>query len=451
MDKLTVQYSTYGKALPPQPIRVTVGGWAGAPQKMVDGSEPQPWHCLPFVEASTNGLELVYPYDVECHVVNENGAVRFDWDFAREPGGSLTGGEFVTFSPKDAPKYYLFNTGVDVVPPPGHVVRTEPHPRFFTDDTGTAPIALPGQVQNEWWPRKLFVVFRAPRAGERHIFRKAEPYVQLLFVPERAGYTVTKLSPEEEGRRREREAAIDLARREIAGNIWHNPAGSTFGDHYKVLARAFDREGQGGVSDVIREASDRQRLAIPSDKPIPECLGVGAQYLRRHQYDQAKAVYHHVLSRDPNNAEALSRLGICVACSGQPAVGLKMMSEAVALQPRTATYQTNLGEMLRLLGRFEEAEDAFRTSLELEPREPQVLSALGLTLAQQGRWAEALEACQAAVRLNPRAAMCHLRLGDVLAHQGKTAEARAAYQAALALDPAFDDAKRALQALAPPA
>jgi len=157
-----------------------------------------------------------------------------------------------------------------------------------------------------------------------------------------------------------------------------------------------------------------------------------------------------VLSRDPNNAEALSRLGICVACSGQPAVGLKMMSEAVALQPRAATYQTNLGEMLRLLGRFEEAEAAFRTSLELTPREPQVLSALGLTLAQQGRWAEALEACQAAVRLNPRAAVSHLRLGDVLAHQGRTAEARAAYEAALALDPTFDDAKRALQSLAPP-
>src|SRR5262249_3844267 len=153
-------------------------------------------------EGCTYGLELVYPFETECQVVNDNGDVRFEWDFAREPGGVLTGGEFMHFAPRRATKYYLFNTRVDIQAPPGHVLRTEPHPRSFTDDIGTVPLAMIAHLQNEWYPRVLFVVFRAPRPGERHVFRKGEPYVQLLFVPQRVRYEPTPLSPEEEAARR---------------------------------------------------------------------------------------------------------------------------------------------------------------------------------------------------------------------------------------------------------
>src|SRR5579862_9061243 len=106
MTNLTISYELYEKGLLPQPIKIPVGGWAGLPQKMEDGSDPQPWHCLPFVEGSTYGLELTYPYENECHVVNDNGKVRFDWDFAGEPGGTGQGAEFVLFSPVHAARYY---------------------------------------------------------------------------------------------------------------------------------------------------------------------------------------------------------------------------------------------------------------------------------------------------------------------------------------------------------
>ena len=127
MAKLDVKYFVYDNSSPPRPIRMSVPGWSGPPQKMIDGSEPQPWHCLPFTEGSTYGLELLYPYETECHVVNEDGLVRFDWDFAAEPGGMLTGGEFVTFFPKEASKYYVFHTPLNVRAPAGYTLRTEPH------------------------------------------------------------------------------------------------------------------------------------------------------------------------------------------------------------------------------------------------------------------------------------------------------------------------------------
>src|SRR5688572_28765741 len=222
MDKLQIKYATYAKALPPQPIRLKTPGWAGAADKMEDGSAGQPWHCLPFVEASTYGLELIYQFDTQCQVINDNGLVRFDWDYSKEPGGDLTGAEFATFFPKEASKYYLFTTRIDIQAPPGYVIRTEPHPRFFTDAINTVPCAIIGHLQTEWWARKLFVVFKVPSPGQRHIFRKGEPYAQIIFVPQRLNYELIKMTPEEEAHRRKLDVQIETARLQIADNVWHN-------------------------------------------------------------------------------------------------------------------------------------------------------------------------------------------------------------------------------------
>lgn len=449
MEKLTIKYATYANAIPPQRVKLEKPGWAGGTRKMVDGSEPEPWHCLPFIEGATYGLELLYPYETECHVVNDNGAIRFEFDYAKEPGGILTGGEFITFFPKPPEKFYLFNTRLDIVAPPGQVLRTEPHPRAFTDETGTAPLAICGHVQSEWWTRKLFVVFKSPRPGERHVFRKGDPYVQILFVPQRTNYELEKLTEEEEAQRRRREAEVDAAKSQISSNLWKNPAGNEFGDYYKVLARSFQRDGQSGVESVVAEGTRRHQAGLPHDKSIAEALEQAGEMVRRHQYNEAKAIYQHVLTREPGNPDALSHLGICVAVTGAPMVGLKLMAQAVQALPNAPTYHNNLGELLRMLGRFAEAEAEFRTSLRLNPRDVGICSTLALTVAQQGRTAEGLEAARAAIAMAPGAAAPHYRLGLIYAQLRNHAEARASFEKALALDPGYAPAREAMQQLPP--
>src|SRR3954447_16435738 len=254
MDQLKIKYSVFPGVLPPRPIRLEIGGWSGADEKMVDGSNPQPWHCLPFVEGATHWVELIYPYETPCDVVNDQGAVRFDWNYAGEPGGALTGAEFILFAPVKAAKYYMFNTRVDLQAPPGYAVRTEPHPRFYTDETGTFPFAIVGHLQSEWYSRKTFVVFRAPQPGQRHLFRKGEPFAQVLFVPKRITYEVEQMTPEEEKVRRQRERDVQAARYELATNHWRPPDGVRFNNHYKLLARAHATGGIVAVEDVIRAA-----------------------------------------------------------------------------------------------------------------------------------------------------------------------------------------------------
>jgi len=447
MDRLEIKYRTAHKALPPQPIRMKMPGWGGSPEiRMENGSEPQPWHCPPFVEGATYGIELVYHYETACHVVNDNGTVRFEWDYAKEPGGIAGPDEFGLFAPKPT-KFYSFGTSLDLQAPPGYVLRTNPHPRYFTDDSGTVPLALVGHVQTEWWAKKLFVVFRAPPRGHRHIFRKGEPYVQVLFVPQRMTYDTIPMGPEEEARRRQLDDDINLSKPYIAKHVWHNPAGSEFSDHYKVLSRTYTRDGLEGVENVVRKAVEHRRTSLPAGKTIAEYFDLAYQYQKEGKYVEAKAIYFHIRRLEPNNPEAASRLGLLAATMGLSTAALQLMTHAAALQPRSAAYQHNLGETLRRRGRYQEAEASFRAALQLSPNDPQAMSNLGLALAQQGRTAEGLEACRAALATAAHLPIVQYRMGRVLAQQQQYDQARAAFNAALALDPNFAPAFNALQEL----
>ncbi len=450
MDKLTVKYRTHSKALPPQPIRVKMPGWGGSNVKMQDGAEAQPWHCLPFAEGSIHGLELLYPYDAECQVVNDHDGLRFDGDFSGDAGIAMPGGGFLALAlglaPNGSPRCYQFNTGLDVQTPPGQVVRIEPHPRFFTDDTETVPLAMIGHMTTPSSPGPLSVVFRAPEAGQRHIFRKGEPYAQIYFVPEQTSYTLTRMTAHEEGQRRQLAKAIETARFDIADNNWQNADGIQQDNHYKILARVFARDGLAGVEDAVLKGLQRHDMGLKG-KTIAECLALGSQLMNAHKRREASNLYSHVLTREPNNPEALNNLGICMACVGNIPAGLEMMERALALQPLVPKYHSSLGEILRLLGRFQEAEKHFRSYLQINPADVGIWSVLGLTLAQQGRAEEGLQACRVALTAGKPVPAAHFRMGMVLRQLGKHAEARSSFEAALTLDPQFADARRALNEL----
>jgi Tfp pilus assembly protein PilF len=442
---IDAKFAVVDKGLPPQPIRMRLPGWGGAPDKrMENGSDPQPWHCRPFVDAATYGLELVYHYETECQVVNDNGQVRFEWDYANEPGVKLHGEEFGLFDTRPA-RFYSFQASVDVQAPPGYVVQTQPHPRFFTDESGTVAPALIGHVQTEWFPKPLFVVFKIPAPGQRHIFRKGEPYAQIIFVPRQMAYRPTPMTPEEGDFRRQLWDDMQTSASYIATNVWHEPDGGESKNYYKVLARAFERDGIDGVKETVRAAMDRRRAAIPEGKTINEYLDLAREYQRQGKHVEAKDLLISVILRNPDNAEAASRLGILAMSMDLPAFALYLMKQAVTLQPQSAAYHANLGEILRRMNRLSEAEAAMRKSLELNPTDPQVLSNLGTVVAAQGRADEGLHLCRLAIASGARLPVVHFRAGTLLAQLGQIEQARACFLAALEINPGYVPAQRQLQ------
>lgn len=257
MDKLEVKYRTWYKGVPPKPIKLQMPGWAGESNDHSDGAKPQPWMCPPFVDGSTYGLELIYPFDAECHVTRKGDEIIFQGDFTKESGAWIGNQQgippnsppFLSF----APDHYGMTSSLDIMPPEGYCFRIEPHPRFYTDRTGTVPIASAGNIQR-WWGRIFFVAFKSPMEGETHIFRHGEPYAHVLIIPNKPRYDIKPMTTEEADRRGKNETILGEHGDKVAKHNWTDHKGMPFNDKYKVLARAFAKGGEEKVQEVLDQA-----------------------------------------------------------------------------------------------------------------------------------------------------------------------------------------------------
>ena len=213
-EKIDIKYRLWFKGVAPQKTKLDIPGWAGDPNSHKNGDKPQPWHCIPFVESSTYSLELNYPFDTECHVKIVNGSIVFEGDFTEENKGcpEVTLPPFIAFSPG----HFGMTSSIDIKVPPGYVLRTEPHPKFYTDMTNTVPCCIAGHIQTEWWPKIFFVVFKNPMPGQTLVFKKGDPYCQLLILPRKVIYNIQEMSEEEKLERLCLDEKIDKHQHQLA-------------------------------------------------------------------------------------------------------------------------------------------------------------------------------------------------------------------------------------------
>ncbi len=226
MEELEIKYRTFKHGLPPQRIKLKIPGWAGESTNH-DSGPPQPHHCPPFIDGSIYGLELLFPFD-SCKVFNDGGVVKFDGIFPEDC-------PFEAF----APNHYGYTSCLDIMAPPGYVIRLESHPSFYTDSTWQTPCVVPGHIQTEWWPRIFFIVFKSPPIGQTHIFKKNVPYAQILVLPKKVSYDVHPMDAEEAKERLELDTMIRDKNQDLAEHSWTDDQGNKFNDKYKVMSRLF--------------------------------------------------------------------------------------------------------------------------------------------------------------------------------------------------------------------
>lgn len=267
---MEIKYRNYYLGNPPRPTKLKIPGWSGDSKDHSDGSVAQPWHCLPFVEGSTYGYEYLYPFKTKCHVYrNDIGELVFDGidqdgrigDFSQETWTMAEDGSPIgPNKPKKvtapmmsfAKDHYGMTSLIDLQPPEGYVIRTEPHPRFYTDTTGTCPIMVVGHIQR-WWSHVFFVVFKAPKKGEVHVFEPNEPCGQFLFVPSSMQCEFVPMTDEERQEREKLQA--ELQSPEIAKNLWKSDRGYSFNDKYKVISSACSKHGEAeGLKKCVEDS-----------------------------------------------------------------------------------------------------------------------------------------------------------------------------------------------------
>jgi tetratricopeptide (TPR) repeat protein len=169
-----------------------------------------------------------------------------------------------------------------------------------------------------------------------------------------------------------------------------------------------------------------------------------ATAFRHHQageFAQAARIYQQILSREPDQADALHLLGVVRHQQGQPAQAVELISRAVAVRPSVAPFHANLAEAYRALGQLDRAVNCCRTALTLWRDYPEAHNNLGLALQALGQLAEAAEHYEAALALRPNDAQTHSNLGTALRSMGKVEPALEHFKKAVELNPKLASAR----------
>ncbi len=87
--------------------------------------------------------------------------------------------------------------------------------------------------------------------------------------------------------------------------------------------------------------------------------------------------------------------------------------------------------------RFDEAAQLLKRAQKLAPKDPNILNSLGVCLKVLGKTEDALQAFGAALRLDPGFAAAHFNRGTLLEELSDIKAARSAYERALAIDPNY--------------
>jgi hypothetical protein len=230
----TVKCRLFEKRLAPRRTKLEIPGWGGQSVPRRDGNREQPWHCVPFSESAQYGIEIFYPYDNELHVSTRDGKLVLDGDFGPGPGSGIEWPPFRTFGEK----FYTYQLLLDLKVEEGMAIRTEPHPRFYTDFTDTTPIAVPALLRR-WWPMVNFMVFKSPPEGRTHIFRPGEPMAQIVIIPAEVDFAIVEMSEEEAAERELQSRRIHESRDTLSAEThWTSETNTVFDGTYRHIHRA---------------------------------------------------------------------------------------------------------------------------------------------------------------------------------------------------------------------
>lgn len=153
-------------------------------------------------------------------------------------------------------------------------------------------------------------------------------------------------------------------------------------------------------------------------------------------------------------AAAHQTLSLLAHQVGKPKQAAELMGHAVNLAPEAAVYRRNLCEMLRRLGRLEEAIGQGREATRLAPQDPSAWYNLGVALNDQAvdsgevdDLESARTAFAKAVELDPRHNLAWNNLGSILNRQGDENASLEAYLKAVQIDPNHAEAQNNIAAI----
>jgi tetratricopeptide (TPR) repeat protein len=161
--------------------------------------------------------------------------------------------------------------------------------------------------------------------------------------------------------------------------------------------------------------------------------------------DGRKSHLEQLLKLYPNDKRAHSLLGGYYRGIGDDATALHHYQDAVNIDKNFAPAYNDIGYSYINMGKFPEAEAAFKTYIQLIPKNPNPYDSYAELLMRMGKYDESIEQYKKALATDPTFFNSYRGIGNNYVYKGEYSKARASYQ--LMYDKAPDDAGRDLALL----
>lgn len=150
---------------------------------------------------------------------------------------------------------------------------------------------------------------------------------------------------------------------------------------------------------------------------------------------EAQSAYLEVLNIEPRHFDSLHLLGVIAYQSDMLESGVKLISEAIGINPAAAAPHNNLGNALLKSGKFEEAVACYDRAISRNPEYANAYNNRGNALKELSRLEEGLRSCNRAIELKPDYANAYNNRGNIERALGVPAKALRSYEKALTLTP----------------
>ena len=178
------------------------------------------------------------------------------------------------------------------------------------------------------------------------------------------------------------------------------------------------------------EKDDPKRL-LAIDQRIHDAIDL----FQRGNPRSAAAIYRDLIAQRPDMATGYEHLAFVAWETGQPAVAIATLQQALAAGVANAEIESKLGMYLAESGRAREGLPLLERAASRPPVEVDTLNALAIGYARAGMDDRAIATFRRVLAIDPHSAMAWQNIGSVELGRGQLEPARDAFTRALAADP----------------
>jgi tetratricopeptide (TPR) repeat protein len=190
-----------------------------------------------------------------------------------------------------------------------------------------------------------------------------------------------------------------------------------------------------GPFNVRSDQEDARADSADASVGINQAVGEAIRFYQSGQPQKSLDICEQVLHRSPGNWEALHLLCIVYHKTGQTDRIIGLTTEASLCRTRTDSLFLSLGNLLKDLGRREEALLYYQEGLRLRPDSPELLYNAGNLLKDQGELGDAVLYYSKAIELKHDMFDAYYNMGNVFNQLGELQKALSCYRKTLEIKP----------------